>query len=1783
MADLNSLMAQAISAVNAGADPDAVNARLKQLAVSKGWADDTTVFNIQPDAPPLTKQTKQEYNGLVVPSVLREASQQPNSPAPFANVQAGSKADTFNNVEAGADTDYHPEVEDPRTKDILNTGDAIARNVGGTLQKGLAGVEGIAGGILSYSPIVPRSVSDEAMRVARETNKAGNEKLNVSSGIGGVLGQGVGALSGSWLTSPMTGGMDTLENGGSLTEAELRSLRSSVVNAAMGGAGALGSQAKGILPYLSRVGSQATVGTAATAVDKAIDGQVLTPEDIATNVGGALLGGMGRHEKIAKAAPDLDIPKTGDAAIDAGADFAKSFMTDKKVDLGTIDVSKQKPFTVKMATEFAYKAPELPKTDVNIETSPLDAAKSLQDSIDRRAARARAQTADVLGPLENAQDISRAAIEEPTADVVQPEIPAYTPLHTSEMENLRRDLQVEQATKEAVTPPQPEGVDVNVVPPEDNFMRPSQRKLGKQSLVVDDTGATVPVQKFTKTSAPPVQSLQEAISAAKANRANLNLPANGIHGDFYNPDKVPQHWKQRLDEGTMTFKDVLDDVIHGKGTAQHPQVVEFAKAVKDFESKLGGGDVTYHGFSDEDNTHTSYLLDRALKGQDVPAGYYSQQEHKVRLDKDTANVHAFLHEGTHAVTARAIEAGRRGKLTGDAALAYTRLENLYKEISPAVKEAASKDKEIRQHQTYGLDSMHEFVTEVFTNPAFRAHLKSIPLEPIAEKSQGRTRAGIAVIRNKYQEVVATIRQMLGMSPKADTVLDAVISGSHDFFNKVDTRETPAAGGSRLNLPRTSEEEGLQKPRGKLAQFGRQLLTSGGLEPKATAARRMRSGIVAEGNAEAAQSGNRLAAVATPENRPHIAAALEGNKTAYDKLDSRAKDVVKKEWENNFDRSIASAEAIASNPHATPEQIAHATTIVKYAGKFQTRVYQANEVKGYMADKLKAAAKGDVEAQNDVNAARGYLENQWLPDTDKLAERSTEELEDLYKFHTGHNPDTQFKGKDSSVRKEEMTAAVAEKLRSLTNRGGVLDAIVKDAAGLGDKGSNLKQYYSGLRTGSDVFSELKNVPPEMRKFWGEVSEPIARNVATVRKQYSYLANIKAQNQLRATGMGSIFSADRNGVHTETLSGDKLGSLQGLFTTPDVKRAIDSVFTTNAAMGDLLDASLSDSSGVNMMVNAAAKITTPIRAAAGLTKLASVLGNAGNFVNNFIGSHLQLLSNGNVNPASWAKGMKTMGELLLNERKQSMSEDVRDAYKYGLVEFSHIQELQGNANSARIKQYIKDASQSPNPVVWLKRKAAVVPELYKELYGAMDLWTKMANWHNELGYQTKLNERRGSPLSAEEVKQLTAERVNDTNITPSLAPALLKGAERYGITRFGTYYAEVARTTKNNIAYGAKDFAEGIKTGDYDLARYGLQRSVGAWASVVAQNKQFAALAKVVAGTMGLAYTQLDKDDPRKKYMEKDQFLKSTDPITLSDPSHPEDGEYVYDLSRPDPYGPISTPIRNMLEAIHAGSSGDSKAATDKASLALSNIGDLWTSPNSMWKAAKNALAGNQPAFAHNSPEFYKTSMARLTSLPGVTVGMANGFMDAMTPIVPKSLINYLQSKDVQSPALKDIVLSGVGVTKFDLAKDISNYLGNKSVSDIKASRSDYLDLMKQDFESSPERLESAFNSTMKKAAEPYEKLRLAVQAARAQGTSRSELTTRLKATGVSPEMLATLLRDKPLKVIDLVGDLKSDLNKDLIDNMKDGAEKREAMRRYNYNTRQMNALIRHNRTTDIDSL
>lgn len=514
--------------------------------------------------------------------------------------------------------------------------------------------------------------------------------------------------------------------------------------------------------------------------------------------------------------------------------------------------------------------------------------------------------------------------------------------------------------------------------------------------------------------------------------------------------------------------------------------------------------------------------------------------------------------------------------------------------------------------------------------------------------------------------------------------------------------------------------------------------------------------------------------------------------------------------------------------------------------------------------------------------------------------------------------------------ETMQTELADRRDSINGDKNRLDneaeRIVKDLLGLlgadsatGDTATAIGRYYRGGKTDTGILQERKKIPVALRTLMGELDEPGSRMLATVAKQAEFVARTRMLESFKdiaspqdlqppdATGTDIVRDNDM-----KQLTGEGYGPLEGWWASPNMQAMIGDV--REQLMGLEQAALMASNRPADTIEAGLRKIYEKWTGVAALSKGLQIVGNSFLYPLNFAGSFFMLSSNGNYNPAMWARGWKDASMLIANAANPSVGLGSADlAVRYGVTDSATIGELKG-VQYQELQKLINEMAGTSKPVAILKAIKDRGIATATEAYAMADVWSKIANFHFEADQLRSYYKANNETRSDEEIYKEAANIVNSTNLSYKRAMPFFKAIERGGITHFGTYFYEVFRSQIHNAARGAWELSAGVAAASTPAAKAhmlkrGTTRLAGQAAVWAFFNQASQYLNDMLFGE--------DDEELRAKRSVLPDFMQNQDlyPFGIG-----KDGKPVYyGMSRIDPIGPITDIMR---ESMHGEVSWDS---------------------------------------------------------------------------------------------------------------------------------------------------------------------------------------------------------------------------------------------------------------------
>lgn len=697
--------------------------------------------------------------------------------------------------------------------------------------------------------------------------------------------------------------------------------------------------------------------------------------------------------------------------------------------------------------------------------------------------------------------------------------------------------------------------------------------------------------------------------------------------------------------------------------------------------------------------------------------------------------------------------------------------------------------------------------------------------------------------------------------------------------------------------------------------------------------------------------------------------------------------------------IVRQRAADGNPLTEAEKKTYAT-LINNMGRYVHRQYAVNAGqvgdayasrvwKDYQKYKAGKGTKDPVVEQNYQTVAKAvqYLvdNNLSIPDDKKLAAMGADKLRNIYSvWGKVGNPD----GLSLEQMKSEL-AGIRDTINGDKNRlTNAAEDITQELLNLAPATSPITTFFRGGKIDKGILKERQDVPPELRKLMGEITDPSMRLLLTVGKQAEFVARNKMLMELRNNAPQDIAppnSAGRVPQGWQKLEGDTWGPLEGYYVSPNMRALIgDTVqqlatFEQSVAMAAHRPSAL----GNKTIQYALDKWGTLASVSKGL----QIVGNPINFLYNFIGAPRMLLSNGNLNPVNTLKAWNTSVDLIAYARNPSKaSKEAIRANQFGITDSAFIGEIK-NEQYKQLASVIKGmAGKNPSELVARLRTEGVAA---KELYAMMDVWSKLANFYQQVDVLSDFYKKEGIKKSAEEIDREAADIVNRTNITYKRAAPLVKAAERLGITQFGTYFYEVFRSEIANVMQGVNELqrAKDAKTaaGKSAMALQGARRLAGQATSwfLTYQASKLASLA--VFGD--------DEDENKAKRALLPEYLRDQDFVIVGKDA--KGNPVLFNFARLDPIGPLTDIMRSALHqdsdpAQVAKKMFDLYVAPRVGTQLITALGTMFTD---------SVRPTREPLVQQLAPEGYSVALKAADQLPGVDDKTSKAWTNVVEAFLP----------------------------------------------------------------------------------------------------------------------------------------------------------------------------------------
>ena len=441
--------------------------------------------------------------------------------------------------------------------------------------------------------------------------------------------------------------------------------------------------------------------------------------------------------------------------------------------------------------------------------------------------------------------------------------------------------------------------------------------------------------------------------------------------------------------------------------------------------------------------------------------------------------------------------------------------------------------------------------------------------------------------------------------------------------------------------------------------------------------------------------------------------------------------------------------------------------------------------------------------------------------------------------------------------------------------------------------------SKLGKGSDISKKLQEIPAEIRALMGEYSDPMTNYAKSILKLTNAIEGQRTLNKIRESGLNKFLFSSPTGNFTAQIASknsEALRPLNGLYTTPEVKAALESVPEQISKFMEIYTNQVSSR-----------------------VKWAKTIGSLATHGKNVFGNLGFMWANGHTDLKALSTAYKVIKNDIKSGGNKALLERSRRYVELGLtnqnISLREINDMFGSTNleDAMLERLTKKnlTKKLKNWVPSTKKKSFVLPEkteqFLEDMYQAEDDFFKIVAFENEIArYSDAVYGKPYNKLSAEQQQALdeyVADKVvKQTYPSYDRVPKGVRSLSKIWLGNFVSFVAESYRVSFNTLELGARE----IKSDNPKIRAIGAKRLGGSLSYLTAKSSLVAYFGKAAGvGAAGLLGLVLDDEEEKKTQQALNSFVapwsKNSDLIILEQ----GDGKFTYvDLSASDPFGNLS---------------------------------------------------------------------------------------------------------------------------------------------------------------------------------------------------------------------------------------------------------------------------------------
>jgi hypothetical protein len=1149
----------------------------------------------------------------------------------------------------------------------------------------------------------------------------------------------------------------------------------------------------------------------------------------------------------------------------------------------------------------------------------------------------------------------------------------------------------------------------------------------------------------------------------KSLRNKLQAPVASIGNDPSAYHRLPSSVLDAHDGGKLNTGHVFDAVAdnHEGLFDNDPAQQGLADELRKKGEQLGGLDVPIEQVHEDPANHTSKQAEVVARYNKIAEAEGQPLFHDIKgvYDPTTKAIYingpqgmdlnTLAHESAHAVAHAAIDAGEQGKLTGDRLKGFNTLQAVFDQVKGAADPKSSK--------AYGFRNLQEMVAELHSNPHFREVLKSIPLDTIAQGKMGLGRMTVGVVKNMYQAAVRGLSKMIGLSSKADTAYDALVSQTHNFLGSFD--KAPEEAGLRpaakqkeeYKPPVTDPLSRTQKVAGDIKFFGRRLAGLSTAPELATRrAREEATGFSNNARMDATRSADDLRKAIKNEgvSAGDVTHYMKGEDPKALNRAPETKKIIDEQFAKPSRENARNlAQLIADNPSARKVDLEFAHEVLDNPA-YTMRAYQPLSFTAGVIRNSRAADAAGNSATIAQRAAKKIVDDtkDWIKRTLIPNPAVTHNLSGLRTMAKALGIDAP-KLLDGVV-KDQKKAVLAKAIKDAVPDADAVDKaterLLYEVAGLVNTGSSpVARYYRGARLG-DILTTRKSVPPELKALWGEVQDPANVMIQTLVKQANGIAHLTQQKAIREAGVDGGWLHDNKltapAGYTEKLTGRKMGYLQNMYTSPEIKQMLNSQVELSTAGNSVRQALMSGNPDAAVKHWLGQKALNVWTTGVGNFKAFRLASDPGYYIMYMAGGPSILATHGIVDPRYALRGaVAHLAEIspsflrnLPSKLQAQAKADLQHIVKAGMNEATSAGEI---FDAIQAKKLV-EAIQSGQHYSGLQAVGSALMHAAGSLKNAgitalslTDGYAKRAAILHRMDVLGDFYNRQGTPKSIDAIRAEAADWVKDTTITNSRTPVLARLSEKLGASQGLIYGVETLRNVKNAVMHGAADVARGMKSNDSIMVAHGLKQLSGTGLAIGYMGTLISSVAGTILATQGIASNAIPATDERQKMLQqKGSRFEGQRPEEINDPADPNNKYLWSPGDRNDFFYQASQPVHVVMDALERQKAGQNVDPVETAKSAVSAFTGTFFR-NGLTNKMLNLVQGKEPGWERDAPEFSDKAKQFYNDL-GVDDPTAINRMLSLEDIFrPGFMRNFdMASEQQASSGVKALTELGLGVVK-----------------------------------------------------------------------------------------------------------------------------------------------------------